>query len=241
MPYSTDLDLFTLRLPALRGRRPGPERNEQRHGKKERDLPTQTQKENSMKLFFDTETSGKADFRKSATDPCQPRLVQLAAILTTDDCEEVSAVNLVIRPEGFEIPQAVSDIHGITQDFAKNYGLPVKGALGIFLRMVQAAKTLHAYNAEFDKIIIAGELARYPDFPVLFESAIIECEMKPMTDICRLPGKIGFKWPSLIEAHTHCFGKAPEESHDALADVRTIIAVHKWRISRPEPAKENLV
>jgi hypothetical protein len=43
-----------------------------------------------MKLFFDTETTGLANFQQEANHPSQPRLVQLAAILTDEACEEIS-------------------------------------------------------------------------------------------------------------------------------------------------------
>jgi len=34
----------------------------------------------------------------------------------------------------------------------------------------------------------------------------LDCPMKLSTDICRLPGPRGFKWPKVEEAHKHFFG-----------------------------------
>ena len=34
----------------------------------------------------------------------------------------------------------------------------------------------------------------------------LPCPMKLSTDICKIPGKYGFKWPKVEEAHKHFFG-----------------------------------
>jgi hypothetical protein len=45
--------------------------------------------------------------------------------------------------------------------------------------------------------------------------------MKAATDYCALPGRYGFKWPTLPELHFKLFGKKVKETHDAAADVAT--------------------
>ena len=45
------------------------------------------------------------------------------------------------------------------------------------------------------------------------------CTMQSTTDICRLPGPYGFKWPSLQELHKFLFGCDFEGAHDASDDV----------------------
>lgn len=189
-----------------------------------------------MKLFFDTETSGKADFKKPANDPCQPRLVQLAAILTDNSGEEISAVNLLIKPDGFVIDAGAEAIHNITTAFATAHGMPVRAAVGIFVHMARCAESLHAYNSDFDRIIMENEISRIPSMPNPFSELTTKvlCEMKVMTDICKIPGQFGrYKWPSLTESHLHCFGMEFANAHDALGDVRAMIAVHKWRMAQP--------
>lgn len=191
-----------------------------------------------IKCFFDTETTGKADFKAPPESPHQPRLVQLAAILTTDDCEEVSTINLLIKPDGWTIGDDVAKIHGITTEYATKYGIPAKSAVGIFVRMAQAADSLHAYNADFDRLIMMIEIVRIAGMPNPFEPGKLVCEMKPMTPICKLPGPYGHKWPSLIQAHEHCYNRGFDDAHDALGNVRAMIAVHKWRT---HPAPKELI
>lgn len=46
------------------------------------------------------------------------------------------------------------------------------------------------------------------------------CTMNESTDLCKIPGPYGYKWPKLEELHKHLFGKTFDNAHDALADVR---------------------
>lgn len=188
-----------------------------------------------MKLFFDTETSGKANFNAPSNHPSQPRLVQLATVLTTAECEEISTVNILVAPDGWTISDEAAKIHGITTEIAIARGINVKAAVGIFVHMAKAATTFHAYNVDFDRIIMEGEILRLAGMPNPFstEGHKLLCEMKPMTNVCKLPGNYGrFKWPTLTESHTHCYGKPFEDAHDALGGVRAMIAVHKWRLAQ---------
>lgn len=189
-----------------------------------------------MKLFFDTETSGKANFKLPATHPSQPRLVQLAAVLTTNACEEISHANILVQPCGWGIEPDAEAVHGISNEHARDCGIPVMGALSIFYHMASRAESFHAFNYEFDSMIMAGEYHHAGKTnPLLLPDKGWLCEMKTMTPICKLPpGFRGgdYKWPKLQEAYFHCFKKEFDEAHDALADVRAMIAVHKWRLDQ---------
>ena len=68
-------------------------------------------------LFFDTETTGvPQDYKAPSSDTDNwPRMVQLAWILTDDEGSRLHSGNLIIRPDGFEIP--VSDIDATEQCF----------------------------------------------------------------------------------------------------------------------------
>lgn len=177
-------------------------------------------------LFFDTETTGKADFRAPATAPQQPRLVQLAALLTDEAGDEVASVNLIIKPAGFEIPLAATEVHGISTEAALLSGVGVHHALALFVALAERADALVAHNIQFDDLVMASEAAR---FDYLMPDRRHFCTMNAMTPICRLPGRYnGFKWPSLMEAYRHCFRHEFVDAHDALADVRACKAVFFW-------------
>jgi len=179
-----------------------------------------------MTLVFDTETTGKADFKKPPEHPCQPRIVQLGAILF-DELEHVRAeVNLIVKPGGFNIPTEATNIHGITDVVAEQYGMNEKAVLQLFLGMCRKAKTLVAHNIKFDSIVIGRALAIHGMTYELPPNTF--CTMEATTDILRLPGPYGYKWPKLTEAYFHCFKKEMTGAHDAMADVRGCAEVYFW-------------
>ena len=183
-----------------------------------------------MILFFDTETTGKADFRAQPDAAHQPRLVQFAALLTDDQGAERSNVNLIVRPDGFEIPAEASGIHGITTEIANAVGVECLVVRKIFRAWWQCCNLIVTHNVAFDMLIMDGELYRaaggmkaWGDVRDTF------CTMEAMTPVCKLPGNYGkFKWPKLQEAHKHAFGTEFEGAHDALADVRACAKVYFW-------------
>lgn len=171
-----------------------------------------------MKLFFDTETTGKADFKNKSDSTNQPRIVQLAALLTEDDGLERGSLNIIIKPDGWTISAEVAAVHGITQEIADRCGIPLLGPLNVFSWMCKQANELIAHNIDFDLLIVGHEFKRAAKpFPELKPF----CTMHATTNICKLPGNYGkYKWPKLSEAYKHFFKEDLQNAHDAMADVR---------------------
>jgi len=82
---------------------------------------------------------------------------------------------------------------------------------------VRAAKVVVAHNLDFDQKVMQAELRRAELADVFARKRRI-CTMKETANVCRLPGKYGYKWPSLTELHRHLFGTPFEGAHGALAD-----------------------
>lgn len=183
-----------------------------------------------MILFFDTETTGKADFRSPPDAPHQPRLVQFGAILLDEDWREVSSANLIIKPDGFTIPTEASAVHGITTELANELGVDCSVARHIYRRWWACADLIVAHNIQFDLLIMDGELYRASGGQKAWGGARDTfCTMRAMTPICKLPGPYDdYKWPKLQEAHKHCFGSEFDGAHDAMADVRACAKVYRW-------------
>lgn len=60
-------------------------------------------------LFYDTETSGLPLFHEPSEHPDQPHIVQLGACLVDPDTRRViSTIDLIVRPDGWEIPAEVA-------------------------------------------------------------------------------------------------------------------------------------
>jgi DNA polymerase-3 subunit epsilon len=182
-------------------------------------------------LFFDTETTGKAEFRLPHNHATQPRIVQIGAILMDGKHEVRGELNVIIKPNGWTIPPDVAAIHGITQEIADEFGVGHGLALQMFDELAAQADVYVAHNFSFDDFVLQVATAKEEAF-ILNLSYLKDhsyCTMLATTDICQLPGNYGkFKWPKLQEAHQHAFGEPFEGAHDAMADVRACARLYRW-------------
>jgi len=172
-------------------------------------------------LVFDCETTGFVDFKAPPHADSQPRLVQLACILFSKEGEAQSELSLLIRPDGWIIPQAAASVHGITTERASMNGIPLHVALMCFHQLAKRAQTIVAFNMAYDEPVITGECWR-TSMPHPFRSDNKFCAMLGCKNILKLPGKFqgDYKWPKLSEAYRHFFNEDFDRAHDAMADVR---------------------
>ena len=188
-----------------------------------------------MILVFDTETTGKAFFNQPASYEFQPRIVQLGAQLLDEDFVVRGEINLIVKPEGYTIPEDMAAIHGITQAIAEKCGVSAWCALSAFQELSKVATKFVAHNISFDALVLASAFIRSTQ-SVGMGATIRDsgfCTMQAMTPICKLPGNYGdYKWPKLQEAHQHAFGEPFEGAHDAMADVRACARLYKWLMER---------
>ena len=169
-------------------------------------------------LVIDTETSGLFDFSKPADADGQPRMASLTMIYLDADLAPIVEVTHFIRPEGWEMSEEVSAINGLTNDVLHERGIPVRTALEEYVLAVDKGLIIVAFNAQFDTKVLRGELRR-AGIDDRFEKTPNICTMRASTDICRLPGKRGYKFPKLAEACTH-FNIKQEAQHTSLDDAR---------------------
>lgn len=193
-----------------------------------------------MLLFFDTETTGLPPRGAPIDHPGQPHLVQFAAILVDDAGAERACASMVIRPDGWSIPAEVAAIHGISDDVAGVCGLPLSAAVGMFHRMVQAARIVVAHNLDFDLAIMGAAHHRHvgggdAGFLVVLGERERCCTMRLATPVLNLPptprmvaaGMDKPKPPKLAECVKHFFGEDLAGAHDALVDVRACRRVYE--------------
>lgn len=173
-----------------------------------------------MYLFFDTETTGiPGSYRAPVEDLANwPRLVQIGWLLTDGQGVEASSAEFIVRPEGFVIPTEAVRVHGISTERAMREGAALADVLAAVAAGIESAATLVAHNMPFDEKILGAEFLR-SGFPNLLAGKRRLCTMQAGTDICRLPGPYGFKWPRLQELHEVLFGESFAGEHQALADV----------------------
>lgn len=166
-------------------------------------------------LFYDTETTGLPLFKEPLEHPEQPHIVQIAAILVDEKTRKtIQSIDLIIKPDGYEIPEEITQIHGIDTAFASACGVPLMKAMSVFLHLWHGRKRI-AYNESFDSRIVRiaqhkmGIEEKQLDEWKLAQS---ECCMKMTQKI------IGGKYPKLSEAYKHFMGKELENAHSAMAD-----------------------
>lgn len=193
-----------------------------------------------MILFFDTETTG---IRKGGF---VPRVVQIGALLTDDQGNTISELNILLHPEGFEhVPQEAANVHGFTIEKIKSAGVDRLYGLSVFFDLAKNAQTLVAHNAEYDMDLMQietdfykqraldSEQSRVQEWQEVLEQAQVFCTMLNTREIMQLPLSAAqasffrdtgidqkYKNPRLIEAYQHFFQKDFEGAHDAMADVR---------------------
>lgn len=176
----------------------------------------------SQIIFFDTETTGFIKYGERSDHPNQPHLVQLAAILYDLELKKVvQSIDLIIKPDGWVIPEAATNVHGISTEYALEVGIREEDALSIFLRLAEGHKRV-AYNTPFDKRIIRIATKRYScdDEFNIWNDGYFECAMKAAREV------IGGKNCKLAEAYTYFTGEKLENAHTAMADTLACMEVY---------------
>lgn len=188
-------------------------------------------------IFFDLETQGLPLFSEPSEDPRQPHVVQLAAILVDlDTRKQLASLDLTITPNGWEIPDDVAKIHGITNEHARTVGVPEKLALQVFVELWYRADVRIAHNSSFDERIVRIALKRYDvgcDADV-WKAGQSECTQLLATPLLKLPptakmraaGRMHFKSANLGEAYKHFTGNELVGAHSAMVDVQACISVY---------------
>ncbi len=175
-----------------------------------------------MFLIFDTETTGLPKKYNAPVHDLDnwPRLVQLAWQVHDEKGQFIKAQNLIIRPEGFEIPYSAEKVHRISTQKALEEGVALEEALKEFANDVSNCRLIVGHNIQFDLNILQAEYLR-TDIPNKLQEIPFLCTEKQSTDFCKLPGGKGkgYKWPKLFELHQKLFGEDFDEAHNASADV----------------------
>lgn len=176
-------------------------------------------------LIFDCETTGlPAKGAKWDVDFAEfPNIVQLA--WSVNEKERL----YIIKPEGWDIPEASTEVHGITQERAMAEGVPFAEIIGEFLADCSAARLLVGHNIYFDTSIVKAMILRimgreYYDAnaeDALFKGKRIDTMMETIKFVGALfPNGRPGKYPRLGELYNKCFPGETFPAHDALEDVR---------------------
>lgn len=180
-------------------------------------------------LVFDSESTGIPHFKDPSDAPHQPHLVELCGLLFTEGGALIETFEAIIKPDGWDITEEISAIHGITHAHAMDVGMSEKDAILGFLNLHGFADVRVAHNRTFDDRMIRIGIKRYLGEEAANEFKVLpaECTALLSKPVCKLPPteamkktsfKNSFKTPSLSEALSHICGVEQEERHRANAD-----------------------
>lgn len=200
-------------------------------------------------IFFDTETTGLPLFKEPSEHPDQPHITQIAAELCVEETgETLASMDVLIRPEGWTIPEELQALTGITMDRAERFGVPAETAMAMFMEMWCNANLRAAHNEPFDARIMriaimrsaywSGEAmqtgAGEVPFADYWKAAPAFCTqtnstrilMLPPTDKMKAKRMTGPKSPNLGEAYKFFTGQDLVGAHNARVDIMALKAVY---------------
>jgi DNA polymerase-3 subunit epsilon len=168
---------------------------------------------------FDLETTG-LDLRES-------RIVT-ACVAVLNQNGEIEEVHEWLVDPGIEIPEAASNVHGVTTEMAKASGAAPKGAVLEILQTLEklsVSMPLVAFNAAYDFSILHSEALRYGFTPL---------DPKPVIDPLILDRQmVKFrKGKRTLTALCPDYGVALDNAHNSTAD-----AVAAGRLAQSQSVK----
>lgn len=198
-------------------------------------------------LFYDTETTGFPRWHLPSGDPSQPHITQIAAELYDEDSGNVlGSMNLLIKPNGWDIPEETVTMNGITTELAASFGVPASLAIDVFMRLWNRSELRVGHNESFDMRMIRIELMRLYDEETAddWRDGPAYCTQSNSTKIVNLPpsekmlaaGQKRPKTPKLEEAYEFFTGRKLENAHNAAADVAACREVYFGILKHKEAA-----
>ena len=190
-------------------------------------------------LIFDTETSGKPDFKLPADDPSQPHICEVGALLMTGPDEVVGRISTLIKPEGWEIDAETEAIHGISTAMCRKEGQPASNVIGVLARMIDEADIVAGFNVDFDLKMVRGALRRLgmdDRYDVVKDKKFDV--MRACKPLCKIPATNrmrkynfrGYKLPRLEEACEMLLGRQMQGAHRAMADAAVTAELY-WHLN----------
>lgn len=182
-----------------------------------------------MITFFDTETTGLPKNWKAPMTQLDnwPRVIQLAWMTTDYKGEIFSQRELLIKPDGWEIPVEKFWIdHGFNTETSMEKGNPLDQVLCDFVTDLNQSDYLVSHNMDFDHKVLGAEMLRYN---IRGKRTLKICTKEASTNFCKIPFagrrdtrswvKQNYKWPKLEELHAKLFGADFDNKHQAGGDV----------------------
>ena len=169
----------------------------------------------SVFYAFDTETTG--------IDVWNDRIV--TATIARIDGPNVETLTWLINP-GINIPQAATDVHGITTQHAQENGQNPAEAIREITAVISDAHPVVAFNASYDFTILTAEAERHGtrvNVPAVIDPHVIDKHVDP-----RRRGK------RTLTATCEHYGVKQTDAHDATGDALAAARL-AWTLTERHP------
>ena len=122
-------------------------------------------------MFFDLETTGlptRTNRTKSKYYPPEEidkfdssRIVSIGWMVFNEETQNLISKNhLIIYPDNFISNPKALEVHKITDEYAKQNGIPIKNVMNIFNKDLKICNKMIGYNVNFDYNILVSECYR---------------------------------------------------------------------------------
>lgn len=174
-----------------------------------------------MYFIFDTETTGlplkkgwNFDKPNNLSSYDTARLVSISWIVCKDNIP-VKEAYYIIRPEGFDIPESSTAIHGISHSQACTQGIPIETVIAYMKADLQVCDTLVAHNIAFDTNIVLSEAYRADDQELvdIMHKKQQLCTMMKGKDVMKVQ-----RYPKLEALYEYFYGEPIVHAHNAQYD-----------------------
>ena len=179
-------------------------------------------------IVFDVETTGLPKNYNASPKLFNlwPHIVQFSWIICEED--KIEEKTFIIKPNNYVIPDESIKIHNITNEEATKNGYSLKNVIQSFIKDCDKVNYLVAHNASFDINVILAACYKTKSNTIFLKNKKIICTMKTTTDLCKLPGKYGYKYPKLEELFMYLFKNKPTTTlHNSLEDSKVTLKCYK--------------
>lgn len=180
-----------------------------------------------MQIVIDTETTGltRLSFANRFNYKQWPRMVQIAWAFIEEGSITAREAYL-IRPDGYTIPAAATQIHGISQEHAVDNGIPMLEALQKLTTAFNTCDSIIAHNLNYDLGIIESEALRQ-EFPIQIPKQRICTMHLGKQYLVRAKGIRQGGYPKLSQLYESLLGFGYSQAHTADNDVTACFHTYK--------------
>lgn len=182
-------------------------------------------------FFFDLETTGLPKRTKSTRNGYYPaeeinnfdssRIVSIGWMVFNEEGKLLTTNHKIVKPDNFVSSPAALRVHGITNEYANQVGIPIQQILIDVEEDLIKCDYMIAYNAQFDFNILLSECYRYHFKGLInrMKNVKLKCAQK---EVVRSGLNVNAKrkfYPRLEESYRGLFNDMSfNTSHDALDD-----------------------